>query len=195
MNYLAHTLLSCHDNDLLFGNAIADIVTNEQVSRLSQGVQRGVSLHRLVDTFTDNHELVKDCTKILHTHHGKYAPVVYDLLADFMLAQQWDSFSDVTIKEHVDMVYYVLTKNIEVLDDRPKLKMQRYIEKDFLYNCTDEDKLRQTMRWMDQRTKFPSEFEMAVDDYLKNKELFDEKFSVFFREMFHEANVFCGCDV
>lgn len=193
MNYLAHSLLSCNDNDLLFGNLLADIINNDQVSRLTEGQQRGVELHRLIDSYTDNHPLVRECTRVLQVSHGKYSPVVFDLLCDMILTKFWDDYSEVSISDHVAMVDHVMRQDLYQIDDRPKHKMTKMLDNHFLTNCTTERSFIKTMEWMDKRTKFPSEFTTALDDYRSNEELFDRNFKSFFNDLRKEAMVFCGC--
>lgn len=193
MNYLAHSLLSCQDNDLLFGNIIADVINNKQVSRLSEGVRRGVDLHRLIDSYTDSHPHVRACTKMLHEHHGKYAPVVFDLIADLILTKYWSEYTDKSLEDHVSMVDQVVRGQLELIDDYPRARVLKMLDNHFLTNCTTEKSFLKTMEWMDRRTNFPSKFTYALEDYRSHEALFDEHFKIFFRDLRSEAMFFCGC--
>jgi len=55
MNYLAHLLLSGNDEDVIFGNFIGDAVKGKQYQDYSPQIQKGILLHRQIDTFTDAH--------------------------------------------------------------------------------------------------------------------------------------------
>ena len=46
-------MLSGNDNEVLFGNFIADAVKGNSYLDLSKKVQEGVLLHRFIDDFTD----------------------------------------------------------------------------------------------------------------------------------------------
>ena len=59
MNFLAHFQLAAPDKSLMFGNYIADFITNKQLIDFSVPVRQGIMLHRAIDTFTDNHEATK----------------------------------------------------------------------------------------------------------------------------------------
>ncbi len=193
MNYLAHSLLSCHSDTLLFGNLVADLISNKEVKELNHVFHKGVELHRLIDTFTDNHVDVKRCTKVLHKHHGKYAPVVFDLLCDRLLTDYWDDFSRISLERHTEKVYIVLDRNLSNLKVNSKHKLDKMIEHDFLRNCSSDLGLWKTMEWMDRRTKFPSNFTQAVDDLYKNYDLFSEVFKTFYLDLNKEVLIFCNC--
>ena len=92
MNHLAHFVLSGNDADLAIGNFVADFITNRQLPHFTEGVQRGIWLHREIDAFTDAHPIVKQSTKRLHPFHHKYSPVIVDVYYDFLLAKNWDKF-------------------------------------------------------------------------------------------------------
>ena len=90
MNHLAHFVLSGDDDDLAIGNFLADFITNRQLPDFTEGVQRGIHLHRAIDAFTDAHPVVKQSTKRLHPFHHKYSPVIVDVYYDFLLAKNWE---------------------------------------------------------------------------------------------------------
>ena len=59
MNFLAHSYLSFSEEQLV-GNMIADFVKNRDVARLPESIQKGIKLHRAIDTFTDAHSLIHE---------------------------------------------------------------------------------------------------------------------------------------
>ena len=59
MNYLAHAYRSFHLPDILVGNMISDFVKGKKKYEYSEGILKGIDLHRSIDTFTDEHEATK----------------------------------------------------------------------------------------------------------------------------------------
>ena len=59
MNFLAHAYLSFNDPDVLMGNMMADAVRGKQADEYPDKIRNGILLHRRIDAFTDQHELVK----------------------------------------------------------------------------------------------------------------------------------------
>ena len=54
MNHLAHCFLSFGDEDILLGNFLGDFVKGHDWEKYPRGIQRGILLHRAIDSFTDN---------------------------------------------------------------------------------------------------------------------------------------------
>ncbi|MEL7021319.1 MAG: DUF479 domain-containing protein, partial [Bacteroidota bacterium] len=84
MNFLAHLFLSCNDESLLIGNFIADAIRNRDLKQYSKAIQSGVLLHRKIDSYTDNHPIIRKGTKRLRPQHRKYAAVVIDVFYDYL---------------------------------------------------------------------------------------------------------------
>ena len=63
MNYLAHLYLSGKNEDILIGNFIADSVKGSKYKNYPTEIQRGVVLHRQIDTHTDAHPNFRTSTK------------------------------------------------------------------------------------------------------------------------------------
>ncbi len=70
MNYLAHIFLSGNDDDVLIGNFIGDYVKGKDFNNYPAGIQKGILLHRRIDTYTDRH-------KIIHQSMSYFAPAMW----------------------------------------------------------------------------------------------------------------------
>ena len=60
MNFLAHTHLSQNNEDVIFGNFIADSVKGKSYLKYRTDIITGILLHRNIDLFTDRHLVVKN---------------------------------------------------------------------------------------------------------------------------------------
>ncbi|WP_400190795.1 ACP phosphodiesterase [Hymenobacter sp. B81] len=91
MNFLAHLLLSGPDDDLIVGNFAAEAVRGRAaLAAYPPAVQRGIRLHRLIDSFTDAHPVVRRSTARLREQGlGKWAGVVADVGYDHLLARDF----------------------------------------------------------------------------------------------------------
>ena len=65
MNYLAHIYLSRDDELISIGNFMADHVKGNKYKLYAPDLQKGILLHRHIDSFTDAHELVRKSKMIL----------------------------------------------------------------------------------------------------------------------------------
>ena len=79
MNYLAHLYLSGSNEHILVGNFIADSIKGSTYKDYPSDIQRGVLLHRQIDTHTDSHPNFRTSTKRLHKNYGHYSGVIVDI--------------------------------------------------------------------------------------------------------------------
>lgn len=96
MNFLAHLLLSGPPAapdyaDIVVGNFAAEAVRGQAgVLAYPPAVQRGIRLHRFIDSFTDAHPLVRRTTaRLREAGLGKWAGVVSDVSFDHLLARDF----------------------------------------------------------------------------------------------------------
>lgn len=183
MNFLAHLYLTKDCEDLTLGNFLADFIRNKDVQKLPESVQKGVFLHRQIDSFTDNHPLVKKGTKRLQPHHHKYSPVVLDVLYDYVLANNWEKYSENPLRKFTGKMYKTLIKRISMMPSGLQRRLPLMIADDWLFNYGMEKGLRYTFERMKRRTSFPDLLEGAVDNLFKDYELFEEEFNSFFPEV------------
>ena len=86
MNYLAHAYLSFHQPAILVGNMISDFVKGKQKFTYSQAIQKGITLHRHIDNFTDTHPATHDAKQYFKPAVGLYAGAFVDIVYDHFLA-------------------------------------------------------------------------------------------------------------
>lgn len=104
MNYLAHAYLSFNEPSILLGNMISDYVKGKKQFDYPLAIQKGIRLHRAIDTFTDEHEITKELKKIfspvVRLYSGAFVDIVYDhflaLHNPEMNEQEWMDFTQTT---------------------------------------------------------------------------------------------------
>ncbi|GAB3294182.1 acyl carrier protein phosphodiesterase [Hymenobacter tenuis] len=102
MNFLAHLLLSGSPattpdyEDIVVGNFAAEAVRGRAGLLIyPPAVQRGIRLHRFIDSFTDAHPLVRRSTaRLREAGLGKWAGVVADVAYDHLLARDFAHYHD-----------------------------------------------------------------------------------------------------
>jgi len=193
MNYLAHCYLSCSDEDLLLGNLITDFLNKSEESNYSGRVLEGIQLHREIDTYTDKHPASLELRALLRKRHGKYAPVVVDLIWDFMLCQHWKDYSGSDLDSYAAPIYEMIQKRKEELPRRFKSKLESMITANFLLSYRNEDTMRSSLQWMDRRVNFPSDFEGAILDVRENLDLITQLFKTFFADLIAFVDTKCRC--
>jgi acyl carrier protein phosphodiesterase len=102
MNFLAHIYLSGDNYLIKIGNFMADGIRGKQFKNYPQEVQKGIVLHRAIDTFTDAHPVFRQSTKKLHSRYHHYAGVIVDVFYDHFLAKNWANYSDENLADYVN---------------------------------------------------------------------------------------------
>ena len=87
MNYLAHVYLSGSDQNIMIGNFIADSIKGSKYLEYPIAIQKGILLHRKIDSFTDHHPSFRNSTKKLHQRYGHYSGIIVDIFYDHFLAK------------------------------------------------------------------------------------------------------------
>lgn len=190
MNYLAHIYLSYGLDDILVGNFAADFLTNNQAKQLTEPQMNGVLLHRMIDAFTDMHPIVRNSTKRLRVLQGKYAPVVIDIIYDYLLAKNWPLFSSISLEEFKNSNYKMLLANLDAFPERSRTKVLGMVNGDFISSYQSLEGMNFVFERMDRRTRFPSRFVDATAQLRKDEDLFTEEFLRFFPLMEEKAKAF-----
>ena len=155
MNFLAHCLLSCDDEHLLVGNFLADWLRNAEVLALPPAVQRGVTLHRLIDRYTDNHPAVRRSTARLQPAHRKYAPVLVDIYYDHLLASYWNRYSSESLSDFAQRQYYLLERYRHLMPPRLRARTSGMIAGNWLVQYGTDRGLRYTFQQVRKRLSRP----------------------------------------
>ncbi|MFK8005586.1 MAG: ACP phosphodiesterase [Saprospiraceae bacterium] len=194
MNFLAHIYLSCDNEDLLIGNFIADFIRNKEVPNFSPEVQKGIILHRQIDTFTDKHPLVKKGTYRLQEKHHKYAPVIVDVWYDYLLANNWERYSGESLDDFCEGVYQILEKRINDLPVKLQKRLPMMIEHKWLQAYGTDEGIRYTFKRLSERLSKPEYLDGVVDNLLSFNEEMTEEFNSFFPEVIEYVRENCKCD-
>ena len=187
MNFLAHVFLSGPEAPLLVGNFLGDFLTNKEVAKLPPRFQDGVRLHRHIDSFTDQHPLVRASAQRLRAVHGRYAPVILDVFHDYILANHWDTYTEVPLKDFTRGVYDVLLDHLPLMPDFLQQRLPLMVADDWLFRYGTDDGLRFTMSRLGRRSSAPAFFENALDSLHLHYQPLVEEFHAFFPQLANEA--------
>jgi acyl carrier protein phosphodiesterase len=188
MNFLAHIYLS-GDNDLIkIGNFMADGIRGKHFESYPTDVQKGIILHRAIDTFTDSHPIFRQSTKKLHENYHHYAGVIVDVFYDHFLAKNWTKYSDEKLDLFVERFYQSLHNNPAVLSERTKGMMPYMIEHNWLVSYQTVEGINRILTQMDHRTKNESKMRFATNELSEFYSEFETEFSEFFKELILFSN-------
>lgn len=182
MNFLAHIYLSGDDELVKIGNFIADGIHGKPEGFPLQ-VQKGILLHRAIDSFTDVHPVFRRGTRRLHERYHHYAGVIMDIIYDHFLAKNWHDYHDVSLEQYTADFYRSLRNNFNLLTERTKGMVPHMIEHNWLLSYATVQGIGEILRQMDHRTKLRSGMTTSVEELLEYYDEFEAEFAEFFEEL------------
>ncbi len=183
MNYLAHIYLSGNNDFISIGNFIADSIKGKKYLTYPQEIQKGILLHREIDSFTDKHQIVKISKNRLHERYRHYDGVIIDILYDHFLAKNWSTYSEVPLDIYVQNFYTLLESNTKILPEKVQKFMPYMIAGNWIYNYRSIEGITKVLQGMDKRTDNKSQMRLAVEDLKLHYSDFESDFTVFFENL------------
>ncbi|MFD0861954.1 ACP phosphodiesterase [Sungkyunkwania multivorans] len=183
MNFLAHIYLSGNDRDVILGNFIADSIRGKKYQKYPKDIQRGILLHRAIDTFTDAHPTVRQSTKRLHKNYSHYSGVIVDIFYDHFLAKNWLDYSDIPLEDFTNDFYDLLEDKFDILPVNIKRFMPYMISDNWLLSYAQVEGIARVLNGMNRRTKNRSRMNFAVIELEEFYVEFESEFRSFFSEL------------
>ncbi len=191
MNFLAHSYLSFSEEQLV-GNMIADFVKNRDVARLPESIQKGIKLHRAIDSFTDAHPLIHEAKAPFRPLVRLYSGAFVDVAFDYFLANDTVENSQREWQEHSQRVYAVLRRYEEFLPEVFKKVLDKMQQDDWLYNYRNEWGIDYSFRNVVNKAQFLDKTTNVFPAFLASKDFLREKYEIFFPEIKSFAQDFVG---
>ena len=183
MNFLAHIYLSFDNPEITIGNFIADHIRANKYQHLPNTVQKGILLHREIDTFTDSHAIPKKSSKRLHKNYSHYSRVIVDIYYDHFLAKNWSIYSEIPLEVYVSNFYDLLEENFQILPLSTQRMMPYMITDNWLYSYAKLNGISKVLDGMNRRTKNKSKMNFAILDLEEHYSEFENEFTTFFEEL------------
>ncbi len=183
MNFLAHIYLSFGDPDLTIGNFIGDHIRAKGYLDYAEGIQKGVLLHRAIDTYTDTHPIARSSSKRLHKRHSHYSRVIVDIYYDHFLARNWSRYHDTDLEAFTLDFYRLCRENFEGLPKGVQRFLPYMISSNWLLSYASLDGIAQVLQGMDRRAGDRSRMDEAISDLQWHYEEFESEFHEFFVEL------------
>ncbi|MGC4130305.1 MAG: ACP phosphodiesterase [Bergeyella sp.] len=182
MNYLAHSFLAFSDGQIV-GQFLEDVIRNSERFSFPEEMQKGIRLHREVDTFTDSHAAISEAKKIFSPLVRLYSGAFVDVAMDYFLANDVQIFTSESLKNHSQKVYRVLNENAEYFPENFQ-KMLFYMEKDdWLYNYRNDWGIEFSMKNVLRKAKYLDENIPVFECFLEHKKELQDCYDVFFPEL------------
>ena len=183
MNYLAHIYLSGESDEIKVGNFIGDFVKGNKYLQYPEKIALGIRMHRSIDSFTDNHPLVKESADLLKPAYGRYAGIVTDIFFDHFLAKNWKEYSSIKLRQFAKHVHGVFISNFFLLPLPVKQFLPFLIQHKRLESYANHENLYQVLEIMSRLTSLPENTQWGMLILNQEYEIFEALFRSFFAEL------------
>jgi len=183
MNYLAHIFLSRGQPDIMIGNFIADSIKGSKHDSYPAEIQKGILLHRQIDTTTDAHPAFRQSTKRLHKNYGHYSGIIVDIFYDHFLAKNWSEYSDIPLADYIQSFYKLLRDNFEILPANIQKMVPIMMEGNWLLIYADLEGIDRVLAGMNRRTKNRSGMDKAGQELKEFYTLFEADFRLVMKDL------------
>lgn len=183
INYLAHAYLSFNDPGFLAGNLISDFVKGKSRYQYPPDIQKGITLHRAIDTFTDEHIATREAKKIFQPHYRLYSGAFIDVVYDHFLAIDVNEFPGKSLLDFSQNVYSQLNNLTGYMPERfanmyPYMKSQNW-----LYNYSTVKGIEQSMQGVVRRAAYLTESKVAYQLFTEHYQLLKGYYRQFWADM------------
>lgn len=169
------------------GNFVGDAVKGSAYNGYPPAMSDGILLHRLIDSYTDNHPAVKEVVQSLKPHFGRYSGILLDIYFDYLLASRFDAFSKMPLKRYARGFYCAIIRNYRYLPGRFRGFMWHFIGTNRLWKYATKKGIRRALEIMVSVNRIDIPVGEAIR-YLTDHE--EELWSVF-RPFFGELQALC----
>ncbi len=164
MNYLAHAYLSFNEPEILVGNMISDFVKGKRKYDYSLAIQKGIQLHRSIDTFTDLHKATAEAKSFFRPQYRLYSGAFVDVVYDHFLACDAAQYADDGNLEKFSVkIYASLEKYTDVFPSRFQMMFPHMKNHNWLYNYRFKDGIKKSFGGLVWRAAYLTESDIAYD--------------------------------
>ena len=190
MNYLAHLYLSGPNEEVRVGNFIGDHVKGRRYQRYAPDVQKGILLHRQIDSFMDAHPLTRESASLFKPYYGRYAGVVIDIVYDHLLALNWSRHATQSLHRFVSAAHHTLLQHYFILPRPVKQFLPFLIKSRRMEHYRSLQGVERTLQIMAHYSSLPDHAGWAVVQIQDHYEILTQQFESFFEEVQHMSSSF-----
>jgi acyl carrier protein phosphodiesterase len=184
MNYLAHAYLSFQNPELLVGNMISDFVKGKKKFDLPPGIQKGISLHRAIDTFTDDHLVIQQAKAVFRPAYRLYSGAMVDVVLDHFLATDQDHFTDESLKQFAENTYETLHTYSSVFPERFATMFPYMWQQNWLYHYCSKWGIEKSLGGVVRRAAYLTESETAYKLFTDHYHFLKNCYHDFFPQLY-----------
>jgi acyl carrier protein phosphodiesterase len=155
MNFLGHWWLSpMGESEILAGNFMGDFVKGKAYLNYPPQIQKGILLHRQIDSFTDSHASTRSIRSMLSPVCGRFGWLATDIFYDHFLSLHWARYSSEGLEAFVFRCIEELRNHQKHFSKENTFFFEKLQENGWSLMYADQTQLRTILLNMGRRTNF-----------------------------------------
>jgi acyl carrier protein phosphodiesterase len=184
MNYLAHAYLSFQQPDILLGNMISDYIKGKKQFDYPPAVQKGITLHRAIDNFTDTHAATQELKSFFRPQYRLYSGAFADVVYDHFLANDLKEFeSETTLQQFAKNTYRQLEAQADLFPPPFQKMFPHMKEYDWLSNYRHTWAIEKSFAGLVRRAAYLTESAIAFEIFNSHYSSMQNCYLAFFPEV------------
>lgn len=184
MNYLAHAYLSFNHEPTLVGNMISDYIKGKKKFDYAIEIQKGIQLHRKIDTFTDAHEATKQAKQFFKPSVGVYSGAFVDVVYDHFLALDATVFSSsFHLNDFAVSTYQLLQNNHHIVPEKFGKMLPYMQQQNWLYNYQFLWGIEKSFEGVVRRANYLSSSATAFEAFQQHYDELQNCYNAFFNDV------------
>jgi acyl carrier protein phosphodiesterase len=167
---------------------ISDFVKGKKQFEYSSIVQKGIQLHRFIDSFTDAHDVTREMKAFFRPQYRLYAGAFADVAYDHFLATDSTEFANPeALEQFAAAVYVVLQQQAGVVPETFAKMIPWMVQQDWLSNYRFTSGIEKGFGGLVRRSAWLTESAVAFDVFMTNYDAMKKCYAVFFPELKKET--------
>ena len=184
VNFLAHSYFGFNDSALITGQFCGDFVRGSNLSQFPAQVERGIRLHRHLDSFTDAHPALLSARGDKVTEVSRrLSGIVIDVLFDHYLARHWNEISKLSLEQHAHTVQLALQEHEQYLPPRLRRFMVLLHNESILQNSIYLESIELTLARIASRSSTFAALALTTAQLAPISDRLSEPFKMFFPDL------------
>ncbi len=167
----------------MIGNFIADSIQGNKFEGLTENIIKGITLHRKIDVFTDQHLVYLKSKHRFSNDYDKYSGVLMDIFYDHFLAKNFEKYSSLSLENYSQDAYKILGDNTIYFPEHAKRFYQYVTERNIFYHYSTIEGIETVLTHLSHRIKHRYHLNLSIPLLKDNYIELENEFFLFFDEL------------
>jgi acyl carrier protein phosphodiesterase len=161
---------------------ISDFVKGKKKFDYPDNIKHGITLHRLIDAYTDEHEATREAKQVFRPAYRLYSGAFVDVVYDHFLATDSSEFSEPGLLSFSEGVYRTLGNHTHWMPERFASMLPHMTNQNWLYNYRTRPGTGKSLGGVVSRSVHLTESETAFQLFEQHYQLLQDCYRHFWAE-------------